>query len=299
MGANFMIKIIASDMDGTLLNDKMMISETNINAINKATDSGIDFLIASGRQLDEAKPFLMDKFHPGFITLNGAEVYNKDEKLVSSNPISKTSVTKMTDYFNEHQLYFELITDKGVFSNSLEKRTTSIAELLNILNPTTTYEKALSDTKEILKHAKTIYVDDYDEILKDDDTKIMKLLVFDSRQDEIFDPLKAKFKTIDDIVITSSSPNNLEINSVNAQKGIALMEYAKQNGVKPEEVMAIGDNLNDYSMIKAAGVGVAMKNAVPEIANVADEHTDSNVNDGVAQIIEKVIQNNKTVGNCE
>ncbi|AKP68255.1 Cof-type HAD-IIB family hydrolase [Companilactobacillus ginsenosidimutans] len=292
-----MIKIIASDMDGTLLNDEMMISQNNIDTINNATANGIDFLIASGRQLDEAKPFLMNKFHPGYITLNGAEVYNKDEQLVSSNPISTKSVKQITDYLRENNLYFELITDKGVFSNSLAKRTTSIAELLNILNPTTTYDKALADTKEILKHAKTIYVDNYDEILNNPDTKVMKLLAFDKRQQEVFKPLREDLKSIDDIVITSSSPNNIEINSINAQKGIALMEYAKQKGVKPEEVMAIGDNLNDLSMIKAAGIGVAMKNAVPKIAEVADEQTDSNVNDGVAKIINKVIKNNKAVGN--
>jgi hydroxymethylpyrimidine pyrophosphatase-like HAD family hydrolase len=63
--------------------------------------------------------------------------------------------------------------------------------------------------------------------------------------------------------------------------------------------MAIGDNLNDYSMIKAAGVGVAMKNAVPKITEVSDIQTDSNVNDGVAKVIQKVIKNNKTVGNRE
>jgi Cof subfamily protein (haloacid dehalogenase superfamily) len=292
-----MIKIIASDMDGTLLNDEMMISQKNIDAINEATANGIDFLIASGRQLDEAKPFLMDKVHPGYITLNGAEIYDKDENLVSSNPISPASVTKITDYLNDKNLYFELITDKGVFSNSLEKRTKNIAELLNILNPSTTYDKALADTKEILKHAKTVYVDSYDDILNDDDNKVMKLLAFDKRQKEVFEPLRQDLQSIDDIVITSSSPNNIEFNSIDAQKGIALMEYAKQKGVNPEEVMAIGDNLNDASMIEAAGVGVAMKNAVPKIKELADEETDSNVNDGVAKIIEKVIKNNKTVGN--
>lgn len=294
-----MIKIIASDMDGTLLNDEMMISQRNIEAINHATENGIDFLIASGRQLDEAKPFLKDQVHPGFITLNGAEVYDKNETLVSSNPITTASVQAITNYLRQKGLYFELITDKGVFSNSLKKRTTNIAELLSILNPTTTYEKALEDTKAILKHAKTIYVDDYDQILNDNDHKIMKILVFDSRQKEAFDPLKDSLKDLDDIVITSSSPNNLEINSKQAQKGIALMEYARQKNVKPEEVMAIGDNLNDLSMIKAAGIGVAMENAVPTIAKAADEHTASNVNDGVAQIIDKVIENNKTVGNRE
>lgn len=292
-----MIKIIASDMDGTLLNDKMMISQRNIDAIKKASQHGIDFIIASGRQLHEAKPFLMNKFQPSFITLNGAEVYDQNEQLLSSNPISEKSVNSLVKYFYDEDLYFELITDKGVFSNSREKRTKHIAELLNILNPTTTYEKALDDTKEILKQADTIYVDNYDKIISDPDNQIMKLLVFDSRQAEAFDPLKKAFQNDEDIVITSSSPNNLEINSVEAQKGSALMQYAAQKNVKPEEVMAIGDNLNDYSMIKKAGIGVAMKNAVPKIADIADEFTDTNVNDGVAKIIEKVIEKNKIAGN--
>ncbi|MFD1472931.1 Cof-type HAD-IIB family hydrolase [Companilactobacillus mishanensis] len=294
-----MIKIIASDMDGTLLNDKMEVSSRNIDAINEATANGIDFLIASGRGLSEAKPFLRNEVHPGYITLNGAEVYNQDEELISSNPISRKSVKTISDYLKANDLYFELITDKGIFSNSEEKSVSSLAELLHILNPNTTYEQALTDTKEKVKHSQTIFIDDLNEILDNPEYKLMKFLVFDSRQDEVFGPLKAELSKDKDIVVTSSSPNNVEINSVDAQKGIALMEYAKSKGVKPEETMAIGDNLNDYSMIKAAGIGVAMANAVPEISEIADQHADTNVNDGVAKVIEEVIKKNNTVGNCE
>ncbi|MQS51945.1 Cof-type HAD-IIB family hydrolase [Companilactobacillus mishanensis] len=294
-----MIKIIASDMDGTLLNDKMEVSSRNIDAINEATANGIDFLIASGRGLSEAKPFLRNEVHPGYITLNGAEVYNQDEELISSNPISRKSVKTISDYLKANDLYFELITDKGIFSNSEEKSVSSLAELLHILNPNTTYEQALADTKEKVKHSQTIFIDDLNEILDNPEYKLMKFLVFDSRQDEVFGPLKAELSKDKDIVVTSSSPNNVEINSVDAQKGIALMEYAKSKGVKPEETMAIGDNLNDYSMIKAAGIGVAMANAVPKISEIADQHADTNVKDGVAKVIEEVIKKNNTVGNCE
>lgn len=118
----------------------------------------------------------------------------------------------------------------------------------------------------------------------------MKLIGFNEHQHRILAPLKKDItKNIKDVVVTSSSPNNVEINSVNAQKGIALLQYAQNKNILPEEIMAIGDNLNDYSMIRDAGVGVAMANAIPAIKELAQISTDSNINDGVAQIIEKTV----------
>lgn len=118
----------------------------------------------------------------------------------------------------------------------------------------------------------------------------MKLIGFNEHQHRILAPLKKDItKNIKDVVVTSSSPNNVEINSVNAQKGIALLQYAQNRNILPEEIMAIGDNLNDYSMIKAAGTGVAMANAIPVIKEIAQISTDSNINDGVAKIIEETV----------
>ena len=285
-----MIKLIASDMDGTLLNDKMAVSDRNIQAIKNAQKAGIEFLIATGRSLEEAKPFLKDRVHPGYITLNGAEVYDKDENLISSNPISEASKVKVINYLKEHQIYFEVVTNKGIFSDNKDMRITSLAELLVKLNPSTTYEQALADTLERIKLTPMIFVDSYDKILSDPSYQIMKLLAFSNKEQEVLGPLRADIeKNIKDVVVTSSSPNNVEINSIDAQKGIALLQYAKDKNITQEQTMAIGDNLNDESMIRDAGVGVAMQNAIPAIKDLSDITTDNNVNDGVAQIVEEVI----------
>lgn len=292
-----MIKLIASDMDGTLLNEKMEVSSRNIQAIKDAEKNGIEFLIATGRGLSEAKPFLKNHVHPGFITLNGAEVFDPKEKLISSNPLSREAQKKVVELFNKYNVYFEVITDKGIFSNDREARVTNLANLLMKLNPGTSYKQALKDTQERVKMMPMNFVDNYDDVLNNDSYQIMKLIGFNEHQHRVLAPLKKEItKTIKDVVPTSSSPNNVEVNSIDAQKGIALLQYADNKNILPEEIMAIGDNLNDYSMIKSAGVGVAMANAIPAIKEIAQTQTDSNINDGVAQIIEQTIADNQTQG---
>ncbi|WP_338232552.1 Cof-type HAD-IIB family hydrolase [Companilactobacillus muriivasis] len=292
-----MIKLIASDMDGTLLNEKMEVSSRNIQAIKDAEKNGIEFLIATGRGLSEAKPFLKNHVHPGFITLNGAEVFDPKEKLISSNPLSREAQKKVVALFNKYNVYFEVITDKGIFSNDREARVTNLANLLMKLNPGTSFKQALKDTQERVKMMPMNFVDNYDDVLNNDSYQIMKLIGFNEHEHRILAPLKKEItKTIKDVVPTSSSPNNVEVNSIDAQKGIALLQYADNKNILPEEIMAIGDNLNDYSMIKSAGVGVAMANAIPAIKEIAQTQTDSNINDGVAQIIEQTIADNQTQG---
>jgi len=292
-----MIKLIASDMDGTLLNEKMEVSSRNIQAIKDAEKNGIEFLIATGRGLSEAKPFLKNHVHPGFITLNGAEVFDPREKLISSNPLSREAQKKVVALFNKYNVYFEVITDKGIFSNDREARVTNLANLLMKLNPGTSFKQALKDTQERVKMMPMNFVDNYDDVLNNDSYQIMKLIGFNEHEHRILAPLKKEItKTIKDAVPTSSSPNNVEVNSIDAQKGIALLQYADNKNILPEEIMAIGDNLNDYSMIKSAGVGVAMANAIPAIKEIAQIQTDSNINDGVAQIIEQTIADNQTQG---
>ncbi|MGR3741410.1 Cof-type HAD-IIB family hydrolase [Companilactobacillus sp. DQM5] len=285
-----MIKLIASDMDGTLLNDQMEVSDNNANAIKAAQDSGIEFLVATGRGIKEARPFFeYAHINSGFITLNGAEVFNTKQQVVDTHKIKPALVKKITDKFSNEDIYFELITNKGIFSNSYDKRLSSVADLMILLNPGLTMAEAMKISEEKLKLMTTNYINSYDEILGNNDYDILKVIAFDSRGRDYLKDLIAKDNEDGNLVVTSSSVNNIEINDKMAQKGLALLDYAKHQGYKPEEIMAIGDNLNDYSMIKMAGVGVAMKNAIPEIKEIANMQTDTNVNDGVAKAIKKAI----------
>ena len=91
------------------------------------------------------------------------------------------------------------------------------------------------------------------------------------------------------VVVTGALTNNIEANAEGAKKGIALLKFGEQMGIRPEEIMVCGDSSNDMDMIARAGLSVAMGNSVPEIREAADYVTASNDEDGVAKAIEKFV----------
>ena len=103
------------------------------------------------------------------------------------------------------------------------------------------------------------------------------------------DRLRAELEKRGDVLITSSIPNNLEINAFGATKGEAILRLASHLGISEKQTMAIGDGENDFSMIQKAGIGVAMKNGSKELRGAADYITDTNDEDGVASAINRII----------
>lgn len=284
---DFLISIIASDMDGTLLNDKMEISPENVAAIKRAQAAGIEFIVATGRGRAEAEPILNQAgLNPAYITLNGAQVFNQSGKIVVSEPLAPEIAASLTKELTAQGFYFELVTDKGIYSESKIQRIQHVADLLVNLNPDTSYKIAVALAAARLEIMNINYIDSYDQLLNNPEFQIMKILVFSREGPDSFAAIRQEYASHDQIVITSSSPNNIEINSRKAQKGIALLDYARQKGLDKDSVMAIGDNMNDYSMITAASVGVAMGNAIPAIKQVATFTTATNLDDGVAKAID-------------
>ncbi|MFD1672554.1 Cof-type HAD-IIB family hydrolase [Agrilactobacillus yilanensis] len=282
-----MIKLIASDMDGTLLNNKMEISDNNAAAIRAAQAAGIDFIIATGRGISKAKPLVTSHgLETEFITINGALVIDRHDQPVVKVPIPNTRAKAIIDLLNAEDFYFELVTDQGPYSESRVRRIQNVADLLVVLNPDQPYKIAVALAAARLELMNINYIDNFYDLLTDEDINIYKIIAFDKRGQQAFANTKAKLAELGQLAVTSSSDNNIEINDVRAQKGIALAQYAKIRNIPMSQVMAIGDNLNDASMIKAAGVGVAMANAVPEITELADRTTDFNTKDGVAKAIQ-------------
>ena len=272
-----MIKLIASDMDGTLLNDKMEVSDENAQAIREAQAAGIEFMVATGRGVTEAKPLLAaQNLKPAFITLNGAMVFDEAGKTLQKDNI-----------------YFEVVTNKGVFSDSRVERIQNVADLLVDLNPDTTYKLAVALAAARLELMNINYVDNYQELLDDPTIQIMKFIAFTGERHDILKAPAKTFEATGKLSVTSSSANNIEVNNIKAQKGYAVEAYAKQRGITMDEVMTIGDNLNDASMIKMAKYGVAMGNAIPEITALAWDTTKTNSENGVAAAIRKAIRVNK------
>lgn len=117
----------------------------------------------------------------------------------------------------------------------------------------------------------------------------MKILAFDSDLEKI-DLVGQELAQSPNLAVSSSSRGNLEITHSDAQKGIALSTIAKQLGIDLKDVMALGDNLNDVSMLERVGYSVAMDNAAPEVKTVAKYVTDSNENSGVGKAIKKFLK---------
>lgn len=289
-----MIKLIASDMDGTLLNDQMTVSDANAQAIKAAQAAGIEFMVATGRGLTEAKPLVTEHdLQVAFITLNGAQVYATDGQLTVEAPLTEAQVQRIMSRLDADTIYYEVVTNQGIFSNSKPRRVQNVADLLVDLNPDTPYKMAVALASARLELMNINYVADYQKMLQQPGLEVMKIIAFTTGQPDILKAPQADFAKDPDLAVTSSAATNIEINHTNAQKGIALAAYAKQKGISMDEVMTLGDNLNDASMIKMAKYGVAMGNAVPSIKALAWHVTGTNVEDGVAQAIHLAIAQNE------
>ncbi|GAA2871900.1 Cof-type HAD-IIB family hydrolase [Lactobacillus intestinalis] len=288
-----MIKLVACDLDGTLFNSDMIISKENANAIHQAQENGIEFLVATGRAPKESQLLLKDAdIHTGFINLNGALVFDKDGNLRVKHVIDKKKAKQVIDLLHQNHFYFEIITQDNVYTENLNSRISNVAHVMVDLNPGMTFKQAVAisaGSKSIMNMSQ---INNFNELINNPDQEIMKIIAFDSRGHEAFKDIINNINKMRDLVVTSSSASNIEINNINAQKGIALLEYAKEKSLKREEVAAIGDNLNDESMIRNAGTGVAMGNAVPAIKELAQVETKTNNENGVAYILHKFIEDN-------
>lgn len=289
-----MIKLIASDMDGTLLNDKMQVSDENAAAIRQAGENGIEFMVATGRGLTEAKPLLADQLlHPAFITLNGAMVYDEAGNLVVSIPLADDMTAYSMRTLDERNIYYELVTDHGIFSNSRVRRIQNVADLLVNLNPDTNYKLAVALASARLEIMNINYVPNYTDVLADPEVHVMKIIAFNTASPEDLKEPKELLMATGKLMVTSSSVNNIEINNIDAQKGIALAKYAQQKGFGMDSVMSIGDNYNDESMIRDAKYSVAMGNAIDPIKDLAWFITATNTNHGVALAIMQALAENR------
>lgn len=285
-----MVQIIASDMDGTLLNDKMVISKRNAAAVKEAQKQGIHFIVSTGRAYDEVKPLITEAgFNCPMITLNGAFVLDENGKEISAAPIPDSIAKKIMLTLKKNGLYFEVITAKGVCSDNKAKRIENFAELLASISPDTTYKLAVTLASARMELMNINYVDNYMDLVDDPKTVIGKIVVFSPEGQKVLGPIKDELSKNDNLVITSSGPGNIEINHVNAQKGVALQAYADSLNIPMDNVMAIGDNNNDVSMLKAAGISYAMGNGSDEVKMLAKYITAPNTEDGAGIAIEEVL----------
>lgn len=289
-----MIKVIASDMDGTLLGDDHKPAPETLAAVQRACDSGIRFMIATGRNFPGAMAELKEcGLVCDYIVSSGAEVRNPRQQVVAVHPISMELCRTIYEEIKEYPISVTFCTDGNDYKiGTPEEIEESLMLQMHLffsdlpreeLVQTETYQRIIRSTKT---------VSDMDE-LEAAKVPIYKLFLY-SEDKGMLGELKQRLEQNKEIAVASSFPTNLEITDVKAQKGPVLKEYIESLGYTMDEVMALGDSLNDRSMIEMDfGATVAMANAEPEVKDAAKYITKSNTEFGVAYAIDRLLENQR------
>ncbi|MEH7085979.1 Cof-type HAD-IIB family hydrolase [Neobacillus drentensis] len=284
-----MIKCIATDMDGTLLNSVQQISLANKEAILKAQSQGVEVVVATGRSYQEATFVLSEAgLTCPVICVNGAEIRSKEGDVLSATPIGKQLAREVAARLTEKDVYFEVYTNQGAFTLDPDKAVSILVDIVMSANPEANQAEIIEAAGARIRDGLIQTIEDYELLFANDQYQIYKFLVF-SFDGEKLEAANQALADLEELAIASSGHENLEITNREAQKGIALEAFVKERGIDLAETMAIGDNYNDVSMFEKAGRSVAMGNANYEIKSLCDVITDTNVESGVAKAILEVI----------
>ncbi|UDI79047.1 HAD family phosphatase [Staphylococcus taiwanensis] len=285
-----MIKLIATDMDGTLLNAAHEISQENIDAIKYAQSQGITVAIATGRAFYEAStPIAETDLSVPYICLNGAEVRDESFNIISTSNLNHELVERIKSILNKDDVYFQIYTNRGIYTEDPTKDLDIYLDIAKQAGQEADVEKIKAGIQKRIDNGTLKVVDSYEDIEDIPGELIMKVLAFNPDLEKI-NAIGAQLSAIPSLAVSSSSRGNLEITHSDAQKGIALESIADKLKIDLQDVMALGDNMNDVSMLERVGYPVAMDNAMPEVKAVAKYVTDSNENSGVGKAIMKVLK---------
>lgn len=274
-------------MDGTFLKDHTTIHEDNIIAVQRIQAKGVPFIVCTGRDYEQVKLCLEPVgIKCPLITLNGAKTYDSEGNLIETNSIPVNEVRVVLEKLAENGLYAEVMTTSGVYTTHYDTRMKDLSDWIREQEPGITEEKVSESLEEFKKILRLQSIETYEEILMDDSQEYLKISAFSKEGPIAFVEVREFVKKeMPDLAITSSFYNNIEVNHVNAQKGIALKKYAEANGYRLEKTLAFGDNGNDISMLQEVGFGYVMANAEDYVKAISTFHTSANTEGGVAQII--------------
>ena len=262
------IKLIASDMDDTLLNSRNEISSANAAAIHKALAAGIRVLIATGRMYVSAKPYA-DRLGLDIplIAYNGALVKdNRSGEVFYEHPLRWETAQAVLAYCRQKKYYIQAYIGDALWVKELTAFSAAYTKISGI--PATPVGERLYEPPRAP----------------------YKLLVMTEKEEfkTAWEDIQRTFSG--SVVVTSSKDNFLEVMEPGVNKWEAVSAVAEYYGIGPHEIMCIGDSNNDISMIQNAALGVAVANAKPAVKAVAKWITADHDADGVAAAIEKLLQ---------
>lgn len=272
--AGLPIRLVALDLDGTVLTDEKTLSPRTVQVLCEALRQGVFVVPATGRTVKGIDPGILSL--PGVryaISSNGARI----DDLQTGRPIwQKLTPQKMAleafDMLSQYDCMLDL------FQDGMGYTTVANAARIDEMIP--------PNLRDYVRNSRTV-VPDLREFILTQPQGIEKLTMFFFREEERQEAIRRAAAMGMDPV--SSLPGNLELTVAGVNKGAAVLALAQLLGLEPCQTMACGDGGNDIAMIQAAGIGVAMANGMPEVKAAADFVTKSNMEDGVAYAIEKFV----------
>ncbi len=263
--------VIICDFDGTLLKSDDTVSIRTINAISEFTKKGGKFVISTGRLLNSILKRLPDvNINSGLVVaVNGGIAYDVDcKKTLYKNCLSKELSYDIVKFCLDNGKQPQISDENTYYVRDKNKNTDFYAQITR---------------------SEPIYKQDLLEFVKGNDTFLKTVCVDDNEQESYEFYRKASEKFASRCQVVKGASVLTEFIPLNSGKGVGVERIIDILGANKSKTVALGDEINDISMLKAVGVGIAMGNARDEVKNSADLVADTNDNDGVAKIIEKII----------
>ena len=273
------IRIIALDLDGTLLDSEKRLSEVNRDALQRAAEKGVLIVPTTGRFFGMMPPAVRDlPFVRYAITINGAQVYDREtDTAIVRDEIPLDMALGVMELLDRYDVIYDCYrANWGWMTAALQEKAADYATNEHYLKMVREFRRPVPELKAHLRATAS-------------EGDVQKIMLFAPNSQvsglsskvlaAISSEIGARFP---EIKVTSSTWNNIELNIKTAHKGNALRRFAEHLGLGLENCMAFGDGMNDFTMVEAAGLGIAMANAEPEVKRVAKWIAPSNDEDGVA-----------------
>lgn len=263
-------KMIVLDLDDTLLKNDGTISRKTKKTPKKAQEDGVKVVLASGRPTfaieSVANALELEKYGGYIISYNGARIIEcKSRKELYAANITREEVQELYQMSQENEAYIQTYIGDNIIASQSNKFT---------------------DIEKQITGMEIIIPDDFSSYVQQEVVKVIVL-----QEPERLKELEKQWKPLveNKLYMTISKPFFLEFMNLEVDKGKSILRLGKMLGIDAEEIIAIGDSYNDITMIQAAGLGVAMGNAVETVKEIANYITEDNEHDGVAAVVEKFI----------
>jgi len=267
-----MIKLIAADLDGTLLNAKRDLSPETIRVIGKIREKGIRVVLATGRTYAAVRKIYSElNLDSPVITNNGGLIFDPPtDTVLDGSPIAPELMRRVLNWLDERNIYNQFYTKDTVYTRHLDFLSR---------------EWAVKNAKLPLEQqVRIIEIKDGPLPKELDHEPFYKMLAM-SRSKDVLDELQVFINTIPELETTISIENGLDILGAGISKGYGLTHLAEFLKLDPSEIMAFGDQENDIEMLRYAGVGVAMENAPDHVKVHADWVAPLHHEDGLARFL--------------